>query len=75
MSAKTTSRKSLCLIITRLSLLGLLLLSSQWLAMPAHTGDPDDLLVKSFGNGFGPDKRGGVILLLILLVGQKRVKL
>jgi uncharacterized delta-60 repeat protein len=39
------------LTLIKLSIVWLLLLSSQWSAAPAGANDPDDLLVKSFGGG------------------------
>ncbi|MBK8902509.1 MAG: tandem-95 repeat protein [Anaerolineaceae bacterium] len=52
--------KTLFLTIPILILLGLLLVGNPWLVTPAQAGDADDLLVKSFGRGFGPDGSGTV---------------
>lgn len=51
----TKFKRTLSTFIKMLILTLALLLGSQLTAAPARAGDPDDLLVKSFGQGFGPN--------------------
>lgn len=48
--------------VKRLTLFTLLLFSSLWIAAPTRAADADDLLVKSFGSGFGTNGSGTVQL-------------